>query len=72
MLENFGKIEKKSAQIEGGGSVFVLTQNFGNQLFSGTCNFFENANFQKKIFSATVWMINSVRNWYGNFLPRNY
>ena len=56
----------------GGVGIFGITQNFGKEFFCWTCNFSENANFQKKIFSAGVWPIISVRNWICNYWIRNF
>ena len=50
ILKNFGKIKKNEPKVSGGGDDIATTQNFGAQLFSGTCNFSKNGNFRKKIF----------------------
>ena len=48
----FWKNPKISALFERGGGEIGITQNFGKEFFSGTCNFSKNENFEKQIFLA--------------------
>ena len=51
----FWKNPKISALFEpGGGPEIGITQNFGKEFFSGTCNFLENGNFEKKNFRPEI------------------